>query len=111
MVELISVSFIPPIWAIMEFRRQSTQLSVNSDTNDKLVTNGPFRFTRNPMYLGLIILSLGVAVASGTLPIFAVPVLVFATVNWFHIPFEEAKMHRQFGVAFDDYVRRVRRWI
>ena len=36
---------------------------------------------------------------------------LFATANWVHIPFEEAKMRRQFGAAYDDYVARVRRWI
>jgi protein-S-isoprenylcysteine O-methyltransferase Ste14 len=47
----------------------------------------------------------------GALPMFAVPLLVFATANWAHIPFEEVKMRQQFGAAFDDYMRQVRRWI
>jgi protein-S-isoprenylcysteine O-methyltransferase Ste14 len=42
---------------------------------------------------------------------FAVPVLAFATANWVHIPFEEAKMRRQFGSAYDSYTAKVRRWI
>jgi protein-S-isoprenylcysteine O-methyltransferase Ste14 len=42
---------------------------------------------------------------------FGAPVALFATVNWVHIPFEEAKMRRQFGAAYDNYVARVRRWI
>jgi len=42
---------------------------------------------------------------------FLVPIAVFATANWVHIPFEEAKMRRQFGEAYDDYTRRVRQWI
>ena len=42
---------------------------------------------------------------------YAVPVIVFAICNWVHIPFEEAKMRRQFGAAFDDYTKKVRRWI
>jgi protein-S-isoprenylcysteine O-methyltransferase Ste14 len=108
---LIVVSFIAPIWAVVKFRREDTQLSPTSKTNNKLVTDGPFRFTRNPMYLGLVVLSLGIAVATGALPIFAAPILAFITANWVHIPFEEAKMRRQFGAAFDDYARAVRRWI
>ncbi len=39
------------------------------------------------------------------------PIAVFATVNWVHIPFEEEKMRRQFGAAYDSYVARVRRWL
>jgi protein-S-isoprenylcysteine O-methyltransferase Ste14 len=42
---------------------------------------------------------------------FGAPVALFATANWIHIPFEEAKMRRQFGTVYDDYVARVRRWI
>jgi protein-S-isoprenylcysteine O-methyltransferase Ste14 len=42
---------------------------------------------------------------------FMAPLAAFATVNWVHIAFEEAKMRRQFGAAYDDYVARVRRWV
>jgi len=110
-IGLIVVSFIAPVWALILFRRAGTQLNTTSEINNKLVTGGPFRFTRNPMYLGLVVLCLGVAVATGAVLIFAAPFLVFATVNWVHIPFEEAKMRRLFGPAFDDYVRNVRRWL
>ncbi len=110
-IGLIAVSFIAPVWALVLFRREGTQVSSTSETNNKLVTGGPFRFTRNPMYLGLVVLSLGVAVATGAILMFVAPLLVFATANWVHIPFEEAKMRRQFGPAFDDYARNVRRWL
>jgi protein-S-isoprenylcysteine O-methyltransferase Ste14 len=40
------------------------------------------------------------------------PLAAFATINWVHIPLEEANnMRRQFGAAYNDYVARVRRWI
>jgi len=79
--------------------------------NHKLVTSGPYRFTRNPMYLGLVIVTLGIAVWVGAWPMFIAPIAIFATINWVHIPFEEAKMHRQFGATYDGYVGRVRRWV
>jgi len=63
------------------------------------------------MYVGLVVTSLGIAVIVGSLPMFLVPVLVFATANWGHIPFEEAKMRRQFGAAYDAYTGKVRRWL
>ena len=99
------------VWAFGLFRQEGTELNPASETNRKLVIRGPYRFTRNPMYLGLVLLSLGIGVWTGALFLFAVPVLVFAVANWVHIPFEEAKMRRQFGSAFDDYVRAVRRWV
>jgi protein-S-isoprenylcysteine O-methyltransferase Ste14 len=55
-------------------------------------------------------LTLGIAIWIGAWPMFIVPVAMFATANWVHLPFEEAKMRRQFGAAYDDYVARVRRW-
>ncbi len=93
------------------FRREGTEINPTSLTNRKLVTSGPFNFTRNPMYLSLVIIALGIAFAVGAWPMFLVPIALFATVNWVHVPFEEAKMRRQFSEAYDDYAQRVRRWI
>jgi protein-S-isoprenylcysteine O-methyltransferase Ste14 len=97
--------------AFLLFRRVGTDINPTSPTNAKLVTSGAFQFTRNPMYLGLVIFSLGIAIWNGARPMFLAPIAVFATANWVHIPFEEEKMRRQFGEAYDAYTRRVRRWI
>jgi protein-S-isoprenylcysteine O-methyltransferase Ste14 len=53
----------------------------------------------------------GIAIWVGAWPMFLAPIAVFATTNWGHIPFEETKMRRQFGAAYDGYVAQVRRWI
>jgi protein-S-isoprenylcysteine O-methyltransferase Ste14 len=108
---LIALGLGSMFWAVGLFRREGTEIMPTSPENKKLVVRGPFALTRNPMYLGLVLVSLGIAFCAGSLPLFAVPVLVFATTNWVHIPFEEEKMRRQFGVAYDDYTRRVRRWL
>lgn len=108
---LVALALIPPVWAVVLFRRAGTELNPTSPANHSLVVAGPFRFTRNPMYLGLVVLTLGIALWVGSWPMFAAPIAVFATANWVHIPFEEAKMRRQFGASFDDYTRRVRRWM
>ena len=102
---------ILPVWAIILFRREGTEVNPTSPVNRTLVTSGPYRFTRNPMYLGLVIVTLGIAVWVGAWPMFIAPIAVFATANWVHIPFEEAKMRRQFGATYDGYVGRVRRWV
>jgi protein-S-isoprenylcysteine O-methyltransferase Ste14 len=108
---LVALAFIPSVWAFVLFRREDTEIDPASPANRRLVTRGPYQFTRNPMYLGLVTLSLGIAVWIGAWPMLMAPLAVFATVNWVHIPFEEAKMRRQFGAAYDDYVARVRRWV
>ena len=93
------------------FSSAGTELRPTSGSNKRLVTAGPFRFTRNPMYLGLVLLTLGIALYWGTLLFYAVPPLVFLICNFAFIPFEEAKMQRQFDSSYTDYRARVRRWI
>jgi len=108
---LIVLGLIPPMVSIGQFFAVGTQVHPTSATNNKLVTSGFFAFTRNPMYLGLIIASLGAAIWFGRPLMYLAPLLVFMIANWVFIPFEEAKMRRQFGAAFDAYTRRVRRWL
>jgi protein-S-isoprenylcysteine O-methyltransferase Ste14 len=98
-------------WAILQFRFANTQLLPNSETNNALVANGVFAITRNPMYLGMTLFCIGGALWFGRPLMLLAPVLMFAVANWVFIPFEEAKMRRQFGDAFDAYTKRVRRWI
>jgi len=98
-------------WGRSTFAAAGTEIMPASVSNKRLVTSGPFRFTRNPMYLGLVAASLGIALFPGTLPFFLVPVLLFLICNFVFIPFEEAKMQRQFGAQYTDYLGRVRRWI
>jgi protein-S-isoprenylcysteine O-methyltransferase Ste14 len=98
-------------WSMLQFRLAGTQLLPASETNNALVTHGVFALTRNPMYLAMTIFALGGAMWVGRAPMLLAPLLMFAVANWIFIPFEEAKMRRQFGDAFDAYTKRVRRWI
>ena len=110
-VPLTFLAWAPAIWAVVLFRRAGTEIRPDSDSNRALLTEGPYRFTRNPMYLGIVASSLGFALWVGAWPMLLVPVAILATVSLVHIPFEEAKMRRQFGSAFDAYAARVRRWV
>ena len=110
-VVLIVAGVALSVSAALLFRQEGTELNPASATNQKLVMSGPFRFTRNPMYLGLVLVTLGIAFWLGAWPMFLAPIATFATANWAHIPFEEAKMRRQFSSDFEGYTRRIRRWI
>ena len=107
---LVGVWLVMSVSSIGTFRRSRTSI-VPIRPATALVIAGPYRFTRNPMYLGLVIQTLGIAVWVGAWPMFAAPLALFLTSNWIHIPFEEAKMRRQFATDFDAYVKRVRRWV
>lgn len=76
-----------------------------------LVKKRTYTFSRNPMYLGFVILLLGVAALSGNILSFVSPVLFFAVTNWMFIPYEEEKMADEIGTAYLDYRNEVRRWI
>lgn len=95
----------------LQFRAAKTQFLPTSPTNNSLVTGGVFSFTRNPMYLGMTLICLATALWFGRLPMLVAPIAMFAVANTAFIPFEEAKMRRQFGDAFDAYCKRVRRWL
>lgn len=106
---VIGVAF--PVWAATHFVRARTTFHPDAAAHARLVVEGPYRFTRNPMYLGLTLVTLGIAVWNGAWPMFLAPIGIAVTVSLVHIPYEEAAMRREFGDAFDDYMRRVRRWL
>lgn len=77
----------------------------------KLVDTGPFRYSRNPIYLGGIFLLIGVALSLGSLVSFVFPVLLFLILHFLYIPVEEKEMEQIFGNQFIDYKKKVRRWV
>jgi protein-S-isoprenylcysteine O-methyltransferase Ste14 len=108
---VVLVGFGLAFWAQRSFAAAGTEIMPTSPVNSKLVMRGPFAFTRNPLYLGLVLVALGIALSAGTLPVYAVPVLIFLLCHMAFIPYEEAKMRRQFGDPYTEYTRRVRRWL
>jgi protein-S-isoprenylcysteine O-methyltransferase Ste14 len=98
------------IWAAMLFREAGTGFQLKGG-GSVLVTSGPFRFSRNPMYLGMLIWLIGLAILLGTLIAFLFPILFFLLANYLVIPVEEKDLKRNFGEQFIEYKRRVRRWL
>ena len=76
-----------------------------------LVTDGLFRFSRNPMYLGFSISVLGAALLSGVLSSLLVFVMFTFLVDRNYIQYEEKKMIDAFGQSYIDYCSKVRRWL
>ena len=77
---------------------------------DRIVEDGPYRYVRNPMYLGHLIFMLGLAV---TFVSWFALILFAARALWFHrrVLEDEARLQEMFGASYLDYQRRVKRWI
>lgn len=75
-----------------------------------LVTEGPYRWTRNPMYLGITLILYGLALGVGTWPMFLAPVLFPVWVSKVFISMEEALLQKLFGGDYKAFCLRVRRW-
>ena len=80
-------------------------------TPRKLVTSGPFRFSRNPIYLGFLLGLLGAWIYLGSVSPVVGPLVFFWVANAWYIPFEEQKLQQAFGGAYDRYRKSVRRWL
>jgi len=97
-------------WALRLFGRHETGLLPGQPTH-ALIEEGPYRLSRNPLYVGLLALHLGLALLAPTfwgLVLFPVAVLLLL---WGAILPEERFLHERLGAPYDDYTRRVRRWL
>jgi protein-S-isoprenylcysteine O-methyltransferase Ste14 len=107
---VFSVGVLTAGWGLITFHRARTT-TVPGKLSSQLVTWGPYRFTRNPMYVGLTIAYLGEALLLRQVwPALLLPVVV-AYVNWVVIPVEQARLMDVFGAEYVEYQRRVRRWL
>lgn len=96
--------------AVLAFRRAGTHPSPWRPVT-ALVTTGPYRFTRNPMYLGFTLLYLGISVWVNTVwPLLPLP-LILLTMQYGVVAREEGYMERRFGEDYRQYRTRVRRWL
>lgn len=92
------------------FRRADTAICPTAATST-LITGDVYRLSRNPMYLGMIAMLLGIALGMGTLPFFAATIAYFLVIDRVFIPYEEGKMLREFGDAYRLYLGQARRWL
>jgi protein-S-isoprenylcysteine O-methyltransferase Ste14 len=98
-------------WGRLTFKSAGAEIFPWSEAHSTLVARGPFRFTRNPMYLGITVIGFGAALVAGTWLMWLVPIVIFVLDNFIIIPFEERSMERAYGDDYRAYKARVRRWI
>jgi protein-S-isoprenylcysteine O-methyltransferase Ste14 len=76
-----------------------------------LVTRRPYSYSRNPIYLGFLLIALGTATILSSLSAFIAPIIFFLVVNTIIIPFEENRLQKNFGIEYEKYKASVRRWL
>ncbi len=109
-ISLFAVGFALAISAILEMRRENTRVEPYKPTT-AIVSRGPYRFSRNPIYLGMILWLLALAIALDSLWILAMLLPFFLAIRYGVIAREEAYLTRKFTSTYLDYLSRTRRWI
>jgi protein-S-isoprenylcysteine O-methyltransferase Ste14 len=109
---LLLLGAIPAVLGVIAFRKAATTVDPRYPQKaTQLVSRGIYRFTRNPMYLGMALGLTGCAVFLRNWSCFAVLPLFMVYLSRFQIQPEERHMRNLFGAAFVDYSARVRRWL
>ncbi len=107
---LVMIGLVFGAWALFQFRLEGTSVEPTKPAN-VLVTNGLYRFTRNPMYVGLILIGVGLALMVDA------PLMLIATgiavviLRWGVIAEEEAYLAREFGETYLRYTGETGRWV
>ncbi|MCA9426959.1 MAG: isoprenylcysteine carboxylmethyltransferase family protein [Candidatus Omnitrophica bacterium] len=107
-VLLLALGWI--LWAAYLFKHAGTTIKPYEESS-ALVLEGPYRFSRNPIYLGLVTILFGVALLFGSLsPLLVIPTFAFLIQEKF-IKMEEGMLKDKFGEEYHRFCERVRRWI
>ena len=107
---LMVIGFLLGIGAFIEFRRARTTLDPHGSTS-QIVTTGIYGFTRNPIYLGFLLIVIGLPLNSGLIWGLLLAPLYILGMNRLVIEHEEAYLEKKFGEPYTSYRSRVRRWL
>lgn len=106
---LIGISIL--LWSFWNFLKEGRGTPAPIDPPKELVAVGFYRYVRNPMYVGILAAILGHFLWFGYWNVLIYGVLVFIAFHTFVTYYEEPTLKRKFGAAYEDYLRKVPRWI
>lgn len=98
------------LWCILSFVFLGRGTPFPLDPPRKLVTRGPYRFVRNPMYLGAALALAGAAVLYKSIPLLSYAILFIAITHLFVLFYEEPTLRKMFGDDYNVYCSKVGRW-
>jgi protein-S-isoprenylcysteine O-methyltransferase Ste14 len=106
----IILGFTILTWAWLQFRKSDTAVRPTAKSS-LVVTHGLYKYSRNPMYLGLLVMLTGASLMMGTIPAMFAPIGFFIIIDKVFIPFEEEKLQNFFGDVYSTYLTQTRRWV
>jgi len=107
---LFLIGFAIMIFAWWQFKKRAIAICP-TETTQHLITSGIYRYSRNPMYLGMSLMLAGIAAFAGAVPFYVATAAFFFAIDRVFCPFEEQKLSIEFGDGYDRYRSNVRRWI
>jgi len=99
------------IWCFWDFLVKGKGTPAPINPPKELVVSGLYKYVRNPMYVGILLVILGHFLWFGFWNLLIYAAVVFAAFSTFVIFYEEPTLKRNFGAAYEDYLKRVPRWI
>jgi len=99
------------LWCILTFVFVGKGTPAPFDPPRRLVVRGPYRFVRNPMYIGAALALAGAALFYGSWPLLAYTAAFLLITQLFVLLYEEPTLRRMFGAEYEEYCRRVERWL
>lgn len=107
---LVLAAIVLFVYAVRTFRAAGTSVRGNQPTTT-IVRSGPYRFTRNPIYVAFSLLQFGLAIWINSLWLIITLIGAIALMAYVVIPREESYLERRFGAEYRNYQASVRRWL
>jgi len=105
-----STGAVVALWCIFTFVWIGRGTPAPFDPPRRLVIRGPYRFVRNPMYIGAALVLTGAALFYESIPLLAYSAIFLLACHLFVVSYEEPKLRRTFAAEYEAYCHRVRRW-
>ncbi|MDE3149506.1 MAG: isoprenylcysteine carboxylmethyltransferase family protein [Acidobacteriota bacterium] len=105
-----SAGAVVALWCVCAFVWIGKGTPAPFDPPRKLVIRGPYRFVRNPMYIGAALALAGAALFYGSMSLLIYGILFLLAAHLFVVFYEEPTLRRNFGAEYEAYCHRVRRW-
>jgi protein-S-isoprenylcysteine O-methyltransferase Ste14 len=107
---VVAIGVALAVWALVVFRTVGTRVEPYKPTT-AVVAHGPFAITRNPIYLGMFLGQIGLAIGFDSLWVLLMLAPLYLVIRYGVVAREEAYLERKFGRTYVDYKSRTRRWL